>query len=164
MRTVVSPPPTPLDLQRLEDELRSVRSLFLSVSPEVREGLGFQYLLFVIPFGKVVIDDPDSWVENALREHAALRGAKLTFAPDAPIKLVIESISLNGLDLFFFRLVRCTLTFRIFDGEQWSESEAVSVTEPVVFAREAELQDAVDQAVLKVAEHPLLSNLWRGRL
>ncbi len=74
--------------------------------------LGHQYLLIIIPFGRVALQDPTQFIFDRAFEALAIRGFRVdnnnaAFAPT--VRLQLEDLSVTAYDLLFTRRLRASI-------------------------------------------------------
>lgn len=109
--TVVRPPPTLQGVKRLAES--GYRPLALSVAAEGVSGTaGHQFLLFVLPFGKISVPEAEQWVYDAAYLELAKRGyrplPKTSATRSLPeLRLGLEALDLSAYDLLIMRRLHC---------------------------------------------------------
>ena len=78
------------------------KTLGLKVTKTIDNYAGHQYLLFIIPFGKVKIKDPVNDIFNITFRELALRGFQVAEANNQ-LEIEINDLSLSAYDLFLTR-------------------------------------------------------------
>jgi hypothetical protein len=112
--TRIAPRPVPAEAQRLI--ALAQRNVSISVDCPVDEIVGHQYLLIILPFGRISIAEVDQHIKNALVTELSQSGIAVSFiARDQNPDLVIRcnTLSLSAYDLIFVRRIVAHLSLQV---------------------------------------------------
>jgi hypothetical protein len=112
--TRIAPRPVPPEAQRLI--ALAHREVSISVHCPVDEIVGHQYLLILLPFGRISIAEVDQHLKNALVTELSQSGIAVRFvAHDQNADLVIRcnALSLSAYDLIFVRRIVAQLSLQV---------------------------------------------------
>ncbi len=116
-RTTLSPEPLPVEVTRLS--AAAPQALVLDVrAPAKNYTAGYQYLLVLFPFGRVVVDDPALFVKRRAEIELALLGYR-TVPPESPalrdryrLLLTLQHASAQAFDLLALRRIVCRVRIK----------------------------------------------------
>jgi hypothetical protein len=118
VRTGLTADPAPRSLSKLAH--LNNRPIRLEVeAPQSPISLGHQYLLIVIPFGRITLEEPKKYIFNLVYEDLVLKGFSPVTAHGTKreLRVKLESMNATAYDLLFIRLVRCSVDLDInFNG------------------------------------------------
>ena len=149
-------------LKALADASLTLRISFKSDAPPQTLYLGHQFLLGIIPFGNVAIEEPVHFIAQQLTTQAALRGVKLQIdngnAENSRVLTVnIEELYAVGYDALLFRLPSAIVTLNgtLSDNsgkEIASEKATSSTVDQKLFAFSPELSSVFERAATEASE------------
>lgn len=150
LKTELNPPPQD-GIARLLDVTPRTLS-FTIVAPAEEATVGHQYVLILIPFGRIVVKSPYNLVRQELLAQGALAGFRPVPATgQAALRISLDEISVSGHDYLFFR--RSTAVVRIqatlFDGSGHQRRQAIAMGQAGEFAKfafEPELSRVLNDA------------------
>lgn len=164
--TQVRPQPVTPGISRLSAVNERPLRLAIQTDPAVSQTIGHQFLLLVIPFGAIELQDPGETVRRAAIDRLAIAGrTAIPFDDRLPgrspvLKLELADASLSAFDLLFFRRVTATIRMRAElrspDGSllrTWTSNRSYGEARKFGFERdlsaifEKTLRDALDEII-----------------
>lgn len=154
-------PPTDPALKRLLNTAYTNVDLLIETDLPTPTIVGHQYLLAILPFGRVRVEDVRSYLEEKLITAGAMRGIMFNHSgeprkTEALLKVRINSLSVSGYDLIFFRRpfadVQISGELLLKDSRTYAASVQHEKGDYTRFAFEPELQAVLDKAATEACD------------
>lgn len=152
--------PQPESLSRLVAAAPRQRTLLVRSDLD-NGGVGYQFLLFGLPVGRIYAPATRPLVASAMRARAGLAGLGLADPSDTPPMLSIDivDLSVHGYDFLLFRRPYARIRLRGSLASSDDESRECDITEESAhfakFAFERDLSEALQSAADKAAARML---------